>query len=90
MLDSHGDVMGLTRDGARDLWAFTGDYKWTNQFGDYFSDYVVEAQFVNVSTGEVADFAVNFVDYKYDNIEEARNDYLISVLPHRQWPVSGH
>ena len=76
MLDSHGDVMGLTRDGARDLWAFTGDYKWTNQFGDYFSDYVVEAQFVNVSTGEVADFAVNFVDYKYDNIEEARNDYF--------------
>lgn len=76
VLDTHGDVITMMRNSARDLWAFTGDYKLTNEFGDYFSDYVVEAQFVNVSTGDVEDFNVNFVDTRYNDIWELRNMYF--------------
>ena len=76
VLDTHGDVIGIYRDGARDLWAFTGDYKLSNEFGDYFSDYVVEAQFVNVSTGKVADYPVTFRNTDYNKIFALRNMYF--------------
>ena len=76
VLDTHGGVISVNRNSARDLWAFTGDYQWSNEFGDHFSDYVVLAEFVNVATGEEGNFYVNFVDVDYKDVTEVRNDYF--------------
>ena len=61
-LDSHGHIVYATRDYARTLWAYTGEYKYTNEFGAISSDWVMAYRFINVTTGEEAFYPVNFVN----------------------------
>ena len=58
VLDSHGHIVYATKDYARDLWAYTGDWKFDNEYNGYNSERVISAKFANVTTGEVKDFAV--------------------------------
>ena len=80
VLDTHGDVMYFTMSGARDLWAFTGDYRATSDYNDYFSSQVIVAEFVKVGTTEVEEFSVvtpsgaPLVDHAYYNISALTND----------------
>ena len=62
VLDSHGHVMYATKDHARTLWAYTDEYKMTNDYGAINSDYVKAYRFINVTTGEEAFYPVNFVN----------------------------
>ncbi|HIS44948.1 MAG TPA: hypothetical protein IAB47_06225, partial [Candidatus Scatomorpha merdigallinarum] len=50
VLDTHGDVIYATKDGARDLYYFTGDVRDANDHGSWNSK--DEYRFVNVSTGD--------------------------------------
>ena len=58
MLDTHGDFMSAYKNGVRNLWAFTGDFKVTTEFNGWVSEQVVVAQFVNVDTNEEQSFPV--------------------------------
>ena len=74
ILDNHGDIVTALKNGVRDLWAFTGDYKLTNEFNTWVSDYVAVAQFVNVTTGEEKEFPVYTInDFDFDG---ARGEYF--------------
>ena len=75
VLDSHGHIMYATTDYARTLWAYTGEFKRTGNYGDINTDQGVEFHFYNVSTGEEKFFPVDFYDGgvkfsddKYDNL----------------------
>ena len=69
VLDSHGHIVYATKDYARDLWAYTGDWKFDNEYNGYNSERVISAKFANVTTGEVKDFAVrSFKSDYYANI----------------------
>ena len=75
VLDSHGHIMYATTDYARTLWAYTGEFKRTGNYGDINTDQGVEFRFYNVSTGEEKFFPVDFYDggvkfsdEKYDNL----------------------
>ena len=75
VLDSHGHIMYATTDYARTLWAYTGEFKRTGNYGDINTDQGVEFRFYNVSTGEEKFFPVDFYDGgvkfsddKYDNL----------------------
>ena len=48
ILDTHGDVIAATADYARDLYAYTGEYRNTGSYNDINTD----RGFINVSTGE--------------------------------------
>ena len=68
-LDTHGHIVYATKDYARDLWAYTGDWKFDNEYNGYNSERVISAKFANVTTGEVKDFAVrSFKSDYYANI----------------------
>ena len=75
VLDSHGHIMYATTDYARTLWAYTGEFKRTGNYGDINTDQGVEFRFYNVSTGEEKFFPVDFYDGgvkfsddKYENL----------------------
>ena len=79
VLDSHGHIVYATKDYARDLWAYTGDWKFDNEYNGYNSERVISAKFANVTTGEVKDFAVRSFKSDYyanigvDDFSEYRN-----------------
>ena len=52
MLDTHGDVVYATRDHARDLYAFTNEWRYSTDHSAISSDWVREYRFINVTTGE--------------------------------------
>lgn len=52
VLDTHGHIMNATKDGARDLYVFTGDGQWAGNFNDWNVDWVYKCRFLNVTTGE--------------------------------------
>ena len=62
VLDSHGHVMYATKDYARTLWAYTGEWRATGNYGDINTDRGMEYRFINVSTGEFAFYPVRFVN----------------------------
>ena len=62
VLDSHGHVMYATKDHARTLWAYTGEWRATGNYGDINTDRGREYRFINVSTGEFAFYPVRFVN----------------------------
>ena len=62
VLDSHGHVMYATKDHARTLWAYTEEYKMTNDYGAIDSDYVKAYRFINVTTGEEAFYPAKFIN----------------------------
>ena len=62
VLDSHGHVMYATKDYARTLWAYTGEWRATGNYGDINTDRGREYRFINVSTGEFAFYPVRFVN----------------------------
>ena len=62
VLDSHGHVMYATKDHARTLWAYTGEWRATGNYGDINTDRGREYRFINVTTGEFAFYPVRFVD----------------------------
>ena len=70
VLDSHGHVMYATKDHARTLWAYTGEWRATGNYGDINTDQGREYRFYNVTTGEEKFFPVRFVD---------RNDHGVLV-----------
>ncbi len=62
VLDSHGHVMYATKDYARTLWAYTGEWRATGNYGDINTDQGREYRFYNVTTGEEKFFPVRFVN----------------------------
>ena len=73
VLDSHGHVMYATKDYARTLWAYTGEWRATGNYGDINTDQGREYRFYNVTTGEEKFFPVRFVnrnDQEIGNIDE--------------------
>ena len=73
VLDSHGHVMYATKDYARTLWAYTGEWRATGNYGDINTDRGREYRFYNVTTGEEKFFPVRFVDrndHEIGNIDE--------------------
>ena len=62
VLDSHGHVMYATKDYARTLWAYTGEWRATGNYGDINTDRGREYRFINVTSGEVAFYPVRFVN----------------------------
>ena len=72
-LDSHGHIVYATKDYARTLWAYTGEYKETTDHGTISSDRVWAHRFINVTTGEEAYYPINstsdkLVEYGYYDI----------------------
>ena len=65
----------------RDLWAFTGDYKLTNNYNDWISDYVAAALFANVATGEIKEFPIVSFVSSYGSIVGGSMDDYLSSLP---------
>ena len=59
VLDSHGHIIYATKDYARTLWAYTGEWKETSEYGAIISDRVWAHRFINVTTGEEAFYPVN-------------------------------
>ncbi len=73
VLDSHGHVMYATKDYARTLWAYTGEWRATGNYGDINTDQGREYRFYNVTTGEEKFFPVRFVnrnDQEIGNIDD--------------------
>ena len=80
-LDTHGHIVYATKDYARDLWAYTGDWKFDNEYNGYNSERVISAKFANVTTGEVKDFAVrSFKSDYYERIGVDDFDEYADVL----------
>ena len=59
VLDTHGDIIYATRDTVRDLWVYTGEGMWTNEFTAISSDWAWSYRFINVSTGEIKFFPIS-------------------------------
>ena len=81
VLDSHGHVMYATKDHARTLWAYTGEWRATGNYGDINTDQGREYRFINVTTGEFAFYPVRFVD---------RNDDAIGEIDAYTWARYGY
>ena len=84
VLDSHGHIIYATRDYARTLWAYTGEWKYTSEHSAISSDWVTAYRFINVTTGEEAFYPVNFVNLEGNTRAPAKADYAyydISVTP---------
>ena len=81
VLDSHGHVMYATKDYARTLWAYTGEWRATGNYGDINTDQGREYRFYNVTTGEEKFFPVRFVD---------RNDHEIGNIDEFIWARYGN
>ncbi len=76
VLDSHGHVMYATKDYARTLWAYTGEWKYTSDYGSINTDQVIAYRFYNVTTGEEAFYPVRFVDRNNGAYTELGNYYV--------------
>ena len=74
-LDTHGDIIYATKDTTRTLWAFTGESKYTNEFGAISSDWVTAYRFINVTTGEEQFFPIK----NAASVLETKGYYDISV-----------
>ena len=81
VLDSHGHVMYATKDYARTLWAYTGEWRATGNYGDINTDQGREYRFYNVTTGEEKFFPVRFVN---------RNDQEIGNIDAFIWARYGN
>ena len=57
MLDNHGDIISIAYEGARDLYAFTGEWRYTTAHDVY--GWTTVCQFINVSTGEVIERTIS-------------------------------
>ena len=76
VLDTHGHIIYATRDYARTLWVYTGEWKEDSEHGAIISDRVWAHRFINVTSGEE----------KFFPIKDARSlvggaYYDISVTP---------
>ncbi len=58
LLDSHGHYMGLTKAGVANLYFYTGEFKPTNDYNGWIGERAYDAQFINVTTGEVVELPV--------------------------------
>ena len=76
VLDSHGHVMYATKDYARTLWAYTGEWRATGNYGDINTDQGREYRFINVTTGEFAFYPVRFVDRNDDAYTDFGDFYV--------------
>lgn len=56
MLDNHGDFISITRSGARELYYFTGEWRYTTPHDVY--GWTTVCQFINVTTGEIIERTV--------------------------------
>ena len=87
VLDSHGHIVYATKDYARSLWAFTGEYRATGNYGDINTDQGREYRFYNVSTGEEKFFPVTFYgangnEITWNNVDTGYGEYFdISATP---------
>ena len=91
VLDTHGDIIYATKDTVRDLWVYTGDWRFTNEYNGWSSERVVAANFANATTGEIKEFAVRSFksDYyatigvddfsEYDDVIERGTYYDLSA-----------
>ncbi len=52
VLDTHGDIITITKDYARDLYVYTGEGKYMGSYNDWNVDQVYSRRFINVTTGE--------------------------------------
>ena len=52
VLDTHGHYITLNNDGFKTVSYFTGTYRYTSDWGTWHGEELVEAQFVNIETGE--------------------------------------
>ena len=57
MLDNHGDVISITYEGARELYYFTGEWRYTTAHDVY--GWTTVCQFINASTGEVIERTIS-------------------------------
>jgi len=57
-LDTHGHIMSISREGVADLYYYTGEFKISGLDG-YHGEYVYDAQFYHVNTGEPVDLTVS-------------------------------
>ncbi len=62
VLDTHGDIITITKDYARDLYVYTGEGKYMGSYNDWNVDQVYSRRFINVTTGE--ELTVPVVDSK--------------------------
>ena len=62
VLDTHGDVIYATRDGARSLYVYTGEWRATGNYNDINTDRGRELRFLNATTGEEYWASVYFTD----------------------------
>ena len=75
VLDSHGHVMYATKDHSRTLWAYTGEWRATGNYGDINTDQGREYRFINVTSGEEKFFPIK----NAATVLETKGYYDISV-----------
>ena len=60
VLDTHGHIISITREGVADLYYYTKEFKVSSSFNDtYHGEFAYTAQFINVTTGEYVDLPVS-------------------------------
>ena len=59
VLDTHGHIMSISREGIADLYFYTGEWKITSDLDSYHGEHTYSAQFYHVNTGEPVDLPVN-------------------------------
>ena len=75
LLDSHGHYMGLTKAGVANLYFYTGEFKPTNDYNGWVGERAYDAQFINVTTGEVVELPV-YNSFITDNLGRAKGDFF--------------
>ena len=75
LLDSHGHYMGLTKAGVANLYFYTGEFKPTNDYNGWIGERAYDAQFINVTTGEVVELPV-YNSFITDNLGRAKGDFF--------------
>ena len=80
VLDTHGDIIYATKDTVRDLWAYTGETKYTNEFSDISSDWVTAYRFINTTTGEEKFAPAAFFDGGVGGFKLDPEDYVGSYF----------
>ena len=71
-LDTHGDVIYATRDNARDLYYYTGEWRYNTDHSAISSDWVREYRFYNVTTGDQAWFPMSSAPGAADSYYDVR------------------
>ena len=74
-LDTHGDIIYATKDTTRTLWACTGEWRATGNYGDINTDQGREYRFINVTSGEEKFFPIK----NAATVLETKGYYDISV-----------